>query len=88
MLSEMSLTIWGMSFHIFFGTEFNLKRIKKAYEDPPSFTVPMVQRNSYRWRFEATDLCSSTMLRLKRVFFIANGEGPLAHGESGDHFHH
>ena len=34
----------------------------------PCFTVPVVQRNSHRWRFEATDLCSSTVLRLKRDF--------------------
>ena len=34
----------------------------------PCFTLPVVQRNSHRWRFEATDLCSSTVLRLKRDF--------------------
>ena len=33
------------------------------------FTVPVVQKNSHRWRFGATDFSSSTMLRLKRDFY-------------------
>ena len=31
--------------------------------------IPVVWKKSQRWRFEATDLCSSTILRLKKGFY-------------------
>jgi len=38
------------------------------------FVLPVVQRNSHRWCFEATDLCSSTMLMLKQDFLLKSGK--------------
>ena len=39
--------------------------------------IPVVWKKSQRWRFELTDLCSSTILSLKKGILQQIGEGLL-----------